>query len=164
MKYIHTVTAVALLHPKVIPLFTGYIDDAEAGLGIVIAMPQGLRTFAYQNGLYAIGRTVMGHNPTPAMPMGERVTNAKGGQSYHNYGLAGDTCPLKADGVTFDWDYDFSLLVPYAAKYGLTWGGYFPSPDEDHFENKFGHNWRDLLAMYNAGNFIPGTQFVNIAA
>jgi hypothetical protein len=44
---------------------------------------QGVRTFAEQDALYAQGRT----------RKGLRVTNAKGGQSYHNYGLAAD-CAL----------------------------------------------------------------------
>ena len=38
------------------------------------------RSIQEQNELYAIGRTIKGN----------KVTNAKGGQSYHNYGLAFD--------------------------------------------------------------------------
>lgn len=152
MKDQHTIAAVALLHPKIIPGFTGFINDAEEALNIVLRMVQGLRTFPQQQAIYDQGRT------TP----GNIVTKAKAGQSYHNYGLAGDVVPFKADGVTLDWEYDFSKLVPFAIKYGITWGGYFPSPDRDHFENKFSHTWEDLLIKYRNGDFISGTQYVNL--
>ncbi len=55
-------------------------------------------------------------------------------------------------------------VVSIMEKYGMTWGGNFPEGfhDNPHFENKFGHNWRDLLVLHNTGNFIPGTTYVNI--
>ena len=162
MKNARTIAAVALLHPKFIPGATGFINDAEAGLNITLLVVQGLRTFPEQEALWNEGRTTPGPHATPENPMGERVTNAPAGESYHNYGLALDAVPINPDGVTLNWKYDFKLLVPYAIKYGLTCGLYFPSPDYDHFENTFGRNWRDLLALYNAGTFIPGTRFVSI--
>lgn len=152
MKDQHSIAAVALLHPKVRDGFTGFINDAEAALDITIRIVQGLRTWAQQTAIYNQGRT------TP----GNVVTKAKAGQSYHNYGLAADVVPFKADGVTLDWEYDFRKLVPFAIKYGITWGGYFISPDRDHFENKMGYVWQDLQVMYEDGKFIPGTQYVNI--
>jgi peptidoglycan L-alanyl-D-glutamate endopeptidase CwlK len=151
IKDAHTIEAVALLHPAVRPLFTSFIQDAEQGLGITLRVVQGLRTFAQQDAFYAQGRT------TP----GQIVTKAKAGQSYHNYGLAADVVPV-INLTKLDWGYNFSLLVPYAAKYNISWGGYFPLPDEDHFEHKYGYDWRQLYAKYNAGAFIPGTQYVNI--
>ncbi len=53
------------------------------GEGIEIRVVQGLRTWAEQDALYAQGRT------TP----GKIVTNAKGGSSWHNLGLAADIVP-----------------------------------------------------------------------
>ena len=160
MKDQHTILAVATLHPKSIPGFTGAINDAEAGLDITLRMVQAGRTFAYQDSLYAIGRTVMGVNPTPAMPMGHKVTNARGGQSYHCFDLAGDVVPISADGLTLNWNYNFKLLVPYFIKYGITWGGAWN--DFDHFEDKFGYTTEQLLVKYKAGDFIPGTHFINL--
>ena len=52
-----------------------------------------LRTFAEQDELYAQGRT----------KPGKRVTNAKGGQSLHNYGVAIDFA-LLIDGKTASWE------------------------------------------------------------
>lgn len=152
MKDKHTIEAVALLHPKVRAMFQSFIEDAEAGLGITLRVVQGLRTFAQQQAIYDQGRT----------KPGAIVTKAKAGQSYHNYGLAVDVVPVYKNGTALDWDYHFEKLVPYAAKYGITWGGNFPAPDADHFENKMGHGWRDLLAMKEAGNVIAGTEYVNI--
>ena len=59
--------------------------------------------------------------------------------------------------------HDVEELLPFAEKYGMTWGGNFQSfKDYPHFEKTLGYNWRDLLAKYNAKDFIPNTQFVNI--
>jgi D-alanyl-D-alanine carboxypeptidase len=152
MKDSHTVQAVTLLHPKVRDGFTGFINDAEGALDITIRMVQGLRTFAQQQAIYDQGRT----KPGPV------VTKAKAGQSYHNYGLAADIVPFHPDLKTLDWEYNFKLLVPFAIKYGITWGGLFPSPDRDHFENKFHHSWQELLQLYQDERFIAGTNYVDI--
>lgn len=48
--------------------------------GLRLRISQGLRTISEQDALYSQGRTTKG----------KIVTNAKGGQSYHNYGLAFD--------------------------------------------------------------------------
>lgn len=154
MRDQHSLAAIALLHPKVRVMFQSFIEAAEAGLGIKIRIVQGLRTFQEQQAIYNQGRT------TP----GEIVTHAQAGESYHNYGLAIDLVPFKTGTTELNWNYAFEKIVPFAAKYGITWGGTFPSPDRDHFENKLGHNWRDLLALYNAGNFIVETdhKYVNI--
>lgn len=152
MKDQFSITAVALLHPKVRGMFTGFITDAETALGITLRVVQGLRTFPEQQAIYEQGRT----------KPGQIVTKAQAGESYHNYGMAVDIVPLSADGKSLDWNYKFSELESFALPYGITWGGHFSSPDPDHFENKLGHNWRDLLALYKAGKFIEETTYVNI--
>ncbi|MBH8600228.1 M15 family metallopeptidase, partial [Thermoactinomyces sp. CICC 23799] len=64
------------LQPQVKSAAEKALTEAEkAGLDILIT--DGLRTFAEQNELYAQGRT----------KPGKIVTNAKAGQSYHNFGL-----------------------------------------------------------------------------
>ena len=82
--------------------------------GIVIEVVQGLRTYAEQDALYAQGRT----------KPGKRVTNARGGQSNHNFGLAVDVCPFR-NGKP-DWDAPHSVWqqIGDAGKFeGLEWGG-----------------------------------------
>lgn len=56
-----------------------------AGRGMRTLITDGLRTFAEQDRLFRIGR------PSPPPP---RVTNARGGQSNHNFGLAVDMYPV----------------------------------------------------------------------
>src|SRR5258705_168085 len=97
-----------ILASKVKAICTMY-DDHGATLEVV----QGLRTFAEQDALFAQGRT------TP----GKRVTNARGGQSNHNYGLAVDLCPFLAGQPRWTWDEGFNEIGELALKVGLEWGG-----------------------------------------
>ena len=77
---------IKLLHPKVKDEVFSIIEEANKLLipGVEVRIVQGLRTIDEQNALYAQGRT----------KPGKKVTNAKGGQSYHNYGLAVDIYPV----------------------------------------------------------------------
>jgi peptidoglycan LD-endopeptidase CwlK len=61
--------------------------------GINVQISQGMRTFAEQNRLYAQGRT------SP----GSIITNARGGQSNHNFGLAVDYFLTTWDGTKATW-------------------------------------------------------------
>lgn len=151
MKDQISINRIALLHPKVREVFTTFVTEAENALNITLRVVQGLRTIEEQNALYAQGRTAKG----------KKVTNAKGGSSYHNYGLAIDVAELK-DGK-INWEFEYEKLLPLAEKYGLTWGGNFKSiKDKPHFELTFSLNWRTLLDRHNKKDFIAGTQYVNI--
>lgn len=109
-----------------------------------VRIAQGLRTFAEQNALYAQGRT----------KPGKKVTNAKGGQSVHNYGFAVDIV-LIIDGKTASWDVkkdwdndkisDWDECVKIFAKYGWSWGGNWSSfKDMPHFDKIGFSSWRKL--------------------
>lgn len=147
----------AKLHPKIRDEVKDLIEQAEAGFpaNIAIRIVQGLRTFEEQNTLY---------NLKP------RVTQAKGGQSYHNYGLAIDFCLLidtNGDG-TFDkisWDTlkdhdkdglpDWKEVVKIFTDAGYEWGGAWSSfKDAPHLEKRFGLHWKELLRRYEAKDFI----------
>ncbi len=70
-----------------------WLDDCKiAGINILLTCT--LRDAATQAALYEIGRTVVGAKPTAKRPMGLTVTNAKPGQSAHQYGFALDYVPL----------------------------------------------------------------------
>ena len=160
-----------LLHPairqQVIDTITS-IENNSFPATVKIRIVQGLRTIEEQNELYAQGRT----KPGPI------VTNAKGGSSYHNYGLAFDFVLMydKDNNGTYEalsWDinYDFDKdgardwqeVVQAFKASGYTWGGDFMSiTDNPHLEKTFGYNWRDLLAKYNTKDFIPGTAYVKL--
>lgn len=108
-------------------------------MGIAAKIISGTRTYAEQDALFAIGRT------TP----GTRVTNARGGESNHNFGLAWDI------GIWVDGFYDGkrtprdkALERKAADQYqsaastildlgivGLEWGGHWTSfKDFPHYQ------------------------------
>lgn len=70
---------IATLLPQVQPLARALVQKAALS-GICIKIICGFRTYAEQDALYAQGRTVPGN----------KVTNAKGGFSNHNFGIAFD--------------------------------------------------------------------------
>ena len=153
-----------LLHPAIREEVKNLIEQAEGVVDetLAIRVVQGLRTIEEQDALYAQGRTIPG----------SIVTKAKGGSSYHNYGLAIDICWLYKDD-NGDYKYDdvkswkqggnFRKVIEIFKAAGYTWGGDFKSiPDGPHFEKTFGHNWRDLLDKYNNNDFITGTKYVNL--
>lgn len=124
------------LHPKVRATFTAFIVAAETELNTTIRVTHGLRTIAEQNAFYAQGRT------TP----GDIVTNAKGGSSYHNYGLAIDVVEM-VNGKP-NWAFRYEKLKPIADRMGIVWGGTFKSiVDKPHFEISFGFKPSQLAKM-----------------
>jgi peptidoglycan L-alanyl-D-glutamate endopeptidase CwlK len=153
MKDQKSIERIYLLHPHFRDQATAFIDTIEPMMGRTFRIVQGMRTFAEQTAIYNQGRT------TP----GKIVTYSPAGTSYHNFGLAIDICPFVLNSTTqLDWSFDFKKIRDAAISNGLQCGMDFPHPDYDHFENKYGYNWRDLLHKYNAKDFILGTEFVNI--
>jgi peptidoglycan L-alanyl-D-glutamate endopeptidase CwlK len=82
----------------------------------------------------------------------EHVTNAPGGSSYHNYGLALDFVILVNDKQQWVEDKNWMIVVDCFKKRGFTWGGDWTGKfrDAPHLEKRFGYNWRTLLALHNA--------------
>lgn len=146
-----SIARIEKLHPKVRAIFRAFIEEAEVTLNVTLRIVQGLRTINEQNALYAQGRT----------KPGKKVTNAKGGSSYHNYGLAIDLVEIKNGEA--NWNFKYELLLPFAEKHNLVWGGMFKSiVDKPHFELTFGYKWPALLAKVKEMDYIEGTTFVNI--
>jgi peptidoglycan L-alanyl-D-glutamate endopeptidase CwlK len=81
-----------------------------------------------------------------------KVTNARGGQSIHNYGLAFDIVILKDkdnngtfETASFEMDEHWMNVVKFFKSKGWTWGGDWKSfKDAPHFEKTFGHTWQTL--------------------
>lgn len=116
--------------------------------GVPIVITQGLRTIQEQNELYAQGRT----------KPGQRVTNAKGGYSFHNFGVAIDFALLLPDGKSVSWDMrrdgngnkkaDWQEVARIGKDLGFEWGGDWTSfKDYPHFQMTFGLT----TAQYRAG-------------
>jgi peptidoglycan LD-endopeptidase CwlK len=130
---------IATVLPEIQPLARALVQKAAAN-GIVIKIVSGLRTYTEQDSLYAQGRTAPGN----------KVTNARGGYSNHNFGIAFDV------GV-----FSGSSYLPESPKYkavgvlgmdlGLEWGGNWTSiVDQPHFQLRptwaRGMTERDMLA------------------
>nr|WP_154122369.1 M15 family metallopeptidase [Paenibacillus monticola] len=114
--------------------------------GVPIVITQGLRTIPEQDGLYAQGRTTKGLI----------VTNAKGGYSYHNFGVAIDFALLLPDGGV-SWDTkrdgdgdgiaDWDEVVADAKRLGWEWGGDWTSfKDMPHLQMTFKLSTADYRA------------------
>lgn len=125
------------VHPLVATKARQLIERAyREGINVIIT--QGLRTVEEQNELYAQGRT----------KPGRIVTNAKGGYSYHNYGLAFDFAIMKDDGsVSWNVDDKWKRVGAIGKSLGLEWGGDWTSfKDYPHFQYTFGLSLADLRA------------------
>ena len=110
------------LDPKIQQSATDFINEVQSKLGIKLRVSQAFRTFAEQNVLYAQGRT------SP----GVIVTNAKGGESYHNYKRAIDVVEIR-EGKAI-WDTKWHEIASIGIKHGFTWGGHWNTPDKPHFQ------------------------------
>jgi len=153
------------LHPKIRQAAFNAWAEAQAAMhsNVQIIVTQGIRSFEESDRLYALGRTIKGDNASPEHPMGDIVTNAPGGSSPHNYGLAWDFEMITNGKVDWVVGPIWLQVVAIVKKHGFAWGGDFKSiKDCPHFENWCGYKWRDLRAMHEAGKFIPGTEFVDI--
>jgi peptidoglycan LD-endopeptidase CwlK len=111
------------LLPQVQPIARALVQKAAAN-GITVKVISALRTFAEQDALFAQGRTAPG----------TKVTNARGGFSNHNFGIAFDV------GV-----FEGNRYLPNSPKYkavgvlgmdlGLEWGGNWKTiVDQPHFQ------------------------------
>ncbi|MHB9124606.1 MAG: M15 family metallopeptidase [Armatimonadota bacterium] len=89
----------------------GLFERKLAEHGIKVIFTWGHRSIEEQNRLYQIGRT----------KPGKVVTNAKGGYSWHNYGLAADYAFVISGKVT--WDGPWDTFGRVARQCGLEWGG-----------------------------------------
>ncbi len=111
--------------------------EACVQAGLLPYVYEGLRSRERQNELYAQGRTAPG----------KIVTNAQGGQSFHNYGYALDWVPLKrvdkaADMYEAMWDDEASYDKGNAIAHGL--GMRSLSWETPHLEEASFATWREL--------------------
>lgn len=90
----------------------------DAGLDILIYCT--LRDNEEQAHLYAMGRT----------QPGKIVTNAKPGESAHNYGLAFDGAPLIQGRIAWDDHPHWAIYGQIALETGLEWAGTWKSFQE----------------------------------
>jgi len=169
-----TLERIQLLHPDLRDEVNQIYEDicTELNGKVLCRFSHTLRTFAEQDALYAQGRT----------KPGRKVTNAPGGKSYHNYGLAVDIVMiLDKDGngsyesaswdtkLDFDGDgeSDWIEVVEIFKRYGWVWGGDWKFYDAPHFQKTFGYTINDLLTKYNSRatdgiKFLNGTNYLRL--
>lgn len=158
-----TLERIKLLHPKLreeaLEIYSEicnvFKDNILKRGKVMCRFTHTLRTFEEQNALYAKGREIQ-HT--------RKVTNARGGYSYHNYGLAVDiVLILDKDGngtyesvswdtiLDFDGDgkSDWEEVVYIFKKYGWTAGIDWKFVDAPHFEKSFGYSVIQLLNLKN---------------
>jgi peptidoglycan L-alanyl-D-glutamate endopeptidase CwlK len=167
-----TLERIKELHPKVRSevehIYRSQIVPALSGRAIC-RFAYTLRTFQEQAGLYAQGRTKLFDSNGRRLGI---VTNAKAGQSIHNYGLAIDIV-LIVDRKDASWDMvmdydkdkksDWMEVTNILKNNGWEWGGDWARfKDNPHFQKDFGYTWQQLKSKYDKKDFIPGTNYVKI--
>lgn len=123
------------LLPAVKERVEGFIKDAQAA-GIDLLVTSTYRDNESQNALYAQGRT------TP----GRIVTNAKAGQSFHNYRCAVDVVPLINGKPAWNVkDEVWKKIGAIGESKGLEWAGNWKRFKEyPHFQYTGGLNLAQL--------------------
>lgn len=143
-----------ILHPLVREEVPQIIGKIEADNNFAIRIAQGLRTWEYQNDLYCQPFDKKDNDGDGKIDEAdEKVTKAKGGYSWHNFGLAIDFAILydKDNNGTWEslsWDIlkdydkdgekDWQEVVKVFNKSGYRWGGDWKSfKDNPHLEKQF---------------------------
>lgn len=103
--------------------------------GINLVVTGTYRSSAEQDAIYQQGRI------TP----GQIVTNAKGGQSLHNWRVAFDCVPIVSGVAEYGNDALWGKIAILGTSLGLEWGGSWTTfPDKPHFQYTLGYDWPDF--------------------
>jgi len=163
-----TLERIKLLHPavrkEVLDMYT-HVNNKLLGKGVRLRFAYTLRTNKEQDELYAQGRTKLFDNTGKRLG---KVTNAKGGQSIHNYSCAFDIVLLldkNGDGIfeAVSWDMkadfdkdgkpDWMEVADYFKSKGWEWGGDWKFKDYPHFQKDFGLSWQQMKAKIDNGDY-----------
>ena len=146
------------IHPSLQALAKEFVIRLEKEKGITVRVYFGLRTYLEQNQLYAKSRTTAdlvtkGIKGVKGAPSQKKVTNAPGGFSYHNFGLAIDMVEIK-DGAAI-WSSsspNWKVIGEFGESIGWEWGGTWTSfVDRPHFQVTFGLSTSDLRGLNKTG-------------
>ena len=139
------------IHPDFKNKIASLLDKAYVE-GLEVMIFEGHRSFERQNKLYKT-RTADGG----------RVTYARGGESFHNYGLAVDIVFYDAKGnPSWSNDHPWDELGKIGKKLGLNWGGDFKKiNDRSHFEYHPGVGLTDIKQAYSEGGIKNAWKILN---
>lgn len=122
------------LKPLVVRMMNQFLTEAKKQ-GINLIVTQAFRSKEEQDALYAIGRTIKGN----------KVTNAKGGQSMHNFGIAIDI--VSVEGGKAIWNCDWNKIAKIGKSVGFSWGGDWSSfSDKPHFQCLIGYSEANIMS------------------
>lgn len=126
------------LHPTVKGMVEDFLEQCEQN-GIDLLVTSTYRDFESQDALYAQGRTAPGR----------KVTNARAGQSWHNWRCAVDIVPLRNGKAVWnttgaDWEL-WEAVGNIGEECGLEWAGRWKTFKEyAHFQYTGGLTLKDF--------------------
>ena len=146
------------LHPEIRNATSSMLTNLKKD-NINVEISLATRTYEEQDRLYSKGRNEKGE----IIDESKVVTYAKGGQSYHNFGLAFDVEVYNENG-TKNWNKQseaWQKVINEGKKQGFVAGAEWNDfPDLPHFENSFGNTQSAL--RYNIQNNKMKDGYVNV--
>ena len=136
--------------------FMKNISQANLSQGLSVRIISGTRTYDEQDELFAQGRT----------KKGDIVTNARGGFSNHNFGIAWDVGIFNDKGEYIDdlidqgrmsskaVDAEYKKVGAYGKSLGLFWGGDWTKPDYPHFQMRDNNELASIRTTFTDGGAI----------
>jgi peptidoglycan LD-endopeptidase CwlK len=136
--------------------FMKNISQANVSQGLSVRIISGTRTYDEQDELFAQGRT----------KKGKIVTNARGGFSNHNFGIAWDVGIFNEKGEYIDdlidegrmtskaVDAEYKKVGTYGKSLGLFWGGDWTKPDYPHFQMRDNNELASIRDTFTDGRAI----------
>jgi LAS superfamily LD-carboxypeptidase LdcB len=130
------------LHPSIRQNAISFIIAAQEQ-GLYIRVTDAYRSIEEQDRLYNQSR----YGSTEPW-----ATDARGGSSFHNYGLAIDVVEMR-DGVPY-WGFDTYRVAQIAITYGFEWP--LPNRDPGHLQITFGYHAWQLLEKVQSSILADG--------
>lgn len=133
------------LHPVVKSKIEQWVDNCKYR-NVDVLVYCTYRNHHEQDELYKLGRTVV--NPTgksSKKPFGNIVTNAEGGQSFHQFRVAVDAVPTLSGKPLWDDTKQYAIMGEEAKKLGIEWAGNWKTfKEKAHFQYTGGLSLKDL--------------------
>jgi len=134
------------LHPLIRDCVWDLLNYVKKELDIDLIITYAFRSFEEQDLIYEKGRSVIG----------EIVSYAKSGQSYHNYGLAFDVRP----NISYEEMPSFNFwknIGEIGKRIGFEWGGDFTVIDDKrHFQKRFGLDYLKMHGLVKENKMTNG--------
>lgn len=151
----YTNQRIQTLHPLIRYNIACAVNECKTK-GYKIRVTEALRDFHVQNEYYGYSRTKQqltkaNIDPRYSKPDKAWKTDAKGGESYHNYGLAVDICLINGNNAIFKIPQEVADVFK---KYGCDWIYERINKDMPHFQITFGYSWGQLILMKKKDGYL----------